>query len=102
MSWCGLVFQWRWTVILERWNGGTSNYNGDGGFGGGGGAEHHPGGGGGGYHGGDCGHNFPTSNSDSCNGSTNGRGGFSYNTGSNATGASSSNSDHGYVIIDKL
>ena len=66
--------------FLSSETGGTSNYNGDGGFGGGG-AQHHPGGGGGGYHGGDCGHNFP--NTDGCNRMDNGRGGFSYNAGSN-------------------
>jgi hypothetical protein len=88
--------------FLSGGQGGTSNYNGDGGFGGGGGAVHHPGGGGGGYHGGDCGFNFPTSNSDGCGGSNNGRGGFSYNSGANGSGSSNANNGHGYVTIDKL
>ena len=82
---------------------GTSNYNGDGGFGGGGGSEHHPGGGGGGYHGGNCGGiTSQLAIQMDANNYDNGRGGFSYNAGSNGMGASSSNSDHGYVVIDKL
>ena len=79
--------------------GGDSNYTGDGGFGGGGGSEHHPGGGGGGYKGGSCGYNFPTSNQDTCNGTNNGQGGYSYNDGNNTEGNSDFNSGHGQVII---
>ena len=87
------------TSFLNGGTGGHSNYTGHGGFGGGGGSEHHPGGGGGGYKGGGCGFNFPSSNQDTCNGTNNGQGGYSYNNGYNTEGNSSFNGGHGQVTI---
>ena len=103
--WFGTTVCIEYSGDTETWCGGVggdSNYVGYGGFGGGGGAQSHPGGGGGGYYGGGCGFNFPTDDTDTCNGNNNSTGGWSHNNGSNASGTDGANEGHGKVVIIKL
>ncbi len=77
-------------AFVNGGTGGTGGF-GSGGFGGGGGTDDDQGGAGGGYSGGA-----------GCDENGNSGGGGSYISGINSSGAASSNSGHGYVIIDRL